>query len=428
MGELKIITKNFDVPDQHKIGVYMKGGGYEVARKVFDELKPDEVIEEVKKAGVRGRGGAGFPAGMKWGFIPKESKKPKYLCCNADEGEPGTFKDRYILLRDPHLMLEGILITCYAIGIHSAYIYIRGEYVKEADILQAAIDDAYEKGFFGKNIFGKGFDLEVVVHRGAGAYICGEETGLIESLEGKRGEPRLKPPFPAIVGVFQGPTVVNNVETLANIPRIMEKGGEWYASIGPERNTGTRLFAVSGHVNRPGIYELTLDVTARELVYDYCGGIRGGRKLKALIPGGSSSPCLRESQLDVQMSFDALMKAGTMGGSGAVIVLDETVSIPHFALRTIRFYKHESCGQCTPCREGVPWLEKILARIVRGEGMKGDVDLALEICDNIMGKTLCPLGDAAAMPIRGFLKQFRTEFEELIKKGKPAAEAATRAE
>ncbi|MEW6202434.1 MAG: NADH-quinone oxidoreductase subunit NuoF [bacterium] len=424
MAEIKILTKNIDVPDQDRIDVYMCGGGYEAARKVLNEYMPEAVIEEVKKSGLRGRGGAGFPAGMKWSFVPKESKLPKYLCCNADEGEPGTFKDRLLMEKDPHLLVEGIIITCFAIGIHTAFIYIRGEYVKEAEILQRAVDEAYQKGFLGNVIFGKNFNLDVIVHRGAGAYICGEETGLIESLEGKRGEPRLKPPFPAIVGAFQGPTVVNNVETLCNIPHIMEKGGEWYGAIGPERNTGTRLFAVSGHVNRPGIFELTLDVTARELIYDYAGGISGGRKLKAVVPGGSSSPCLRADEIDVQMSFDALMKVGSMAGSGAVIVMDETVCIPKIALRSLEFYAHESCGQCTPCREGVPWMMKIARRIVNGEGEKGDVDLMLEICENILGRTLCPLGDAAAMPTKGYLTKFREEFEEHIRMKKCKVQSA----
>ena len=415
MPELKLITKNHDVPDQQRMEVYMRGGGYEVARKVLNDYTAEAVIEEVKKSGIRGRGGAGFPAGMKWSFVPKESKIPKYLCCNADEGEPGTFKDRILMAKDPHLLIEGIIIACYAIGIHTAFTYIRGEYVRETNIMQRAVDEAYEKGFLGKRIFGKDFDLELIIHRGAGAYICGEETGLIESLEGKRGEPRLKPPFPAIVGVFQGPTVVNNVETLCSIPIIMEKGGEWYASIGLERNTGTRIFCICGHVNRPGIYELTMDITARELIYDYAGGIIGSKKLKAFIPGGSSSPCLRAEDADIQMSFDALAKAGSMAGSGAVIVIDETVCIPQIALRTLEFYEHESCGQCTPCREGVPWLTKIARRIVRGEGEESDIDMMLEICGNIMGRTLCPFGDAATMPTKGFIVKFREEFEEHIR-------------
>ncbi|MEW5944903.1 MAG: NADH-quinone oxidoreductase subunit NuoF [bacterium] len=418
MPELKLISANFDVPGRSGIEVYIRGGGYRAARRAFDALTPEQVIEEVKKSGLRGRGGAGFPAGLKWSFVPRESALPKYLCCNADEGEPGTFKDRLIMLKDPHLLIEGIIIACYAIGIHTAFVYVRGEYVAEAAALQRAVDEAYAGGFLGANLFNKDFALDVLVHRGAGAYICGEETGLIESLEGKRGNPRLKPPFPALVGAFQGPTVVNNVETLANVPMIIEKGGEWYAAIGPEKNTGTRLFAVSGHVNKPGVYELTMDVTARELIYDYCGGVSGAGKLKAFIPGGSSSPCLTADEVDVQMSFDALMKAGSMGGSGAVIVLNDTVDIPKLALRTLKFYEHESCGQCTPCREGLPWLVKILTRMLDGRGAPGDVDLMLEICDSIFGKTFCPLGDAAAMPTRGFLMKFRGEFEELTAGGK----------
>lgn len=418
MPELKIITKNIDVPDQNRIDVYMKSGGYEMARKAMNEFTPEQIIDEVKKSGLRGRGGAGFPAGMKWSFIPKESKLPKYLCCNADEGEPGTFKDRVIMEKDPHLLIEGIIITCFTLNVHAAYIYIRGEFVKAADTLDAAIDEAYEKGFLGKNIFGKGFDLDCTVHRGAGAYICGEETGLIESLEGKRGEPRLKPPFPAIVGAFQGPTVVNNVETLAAIPRIIEKGGEWYATIGSERNTGTRLFGVSGHVVKPGVYELPMGTPLREIIFEYAGGVRGGKAIKAITPGGLSAPPLGPDQLDTPMDFDTLAKLGSMAGSGGVIVMDETTCLVRVLRRLLEFYSHESCGQCTPCREGVPWLLKIARRMEKGMGREGDIDLMLDICDNIMGKTLCPLGDAAAMPTAGFLKKFRSEYEYHIREKK----------
>ena len=414
--ELKILKRNMDVPDQHTLAVAMQNGAYEQLKKVL-EMKPEEVIEEVKSSGLRGRGGAGFPAGLKWSFVPKEAEKPKYMCVNADEGEPGTFKDRVIMEKDPHLLLEGILIACFAIGIRDAYIYIRGEFVKPANVLQKAIDDAYEKNLIGENILGKEFNCHITVHRGAGAYVCGEETGLIESLEGKRGQPRVKPPFPAIVGAFQGPTVVNNVETLSNVPRIIEKGAEWYSGIGSEKNAGTRLFGVSGHVNKPGIYELPMGTPLGEII-EMAGGVREGRAIKAIIPGGSSAPALTPDQLDTKMDFDTLMGLGSMAGSGGVIVMDETTSLVRVLTRLLEFYAHESCGQCTPCREGVAWLKKIMQRVERGGGELSDIDLMLDICGNIMGNTLCPLGDAAAMPTRGFLTKFRAEFEEHIKSGK----------
>jgi NADH-quinone oxidoreductase subunit F len=412
---MKVVTRNMDVPDQHTIAVAMQNGAYEQLKKAL-EMTPDAIIEEVKKSGLRGRGGAGFPAGLKWSFVPKQAPKPKYMCVNADEGEPGTFKDRVIMSKDPHLLVEGILIACYAIGIRDAYIYIRGEFVEPANILQKAIDEAYEKGFIGENILGKDFTCHITVHRGAGAYVCGEETGLIESLEGKRGQPRLKPPFPAVVGAFQGPTVVNNVETLANVPRIFEHGADWFAAIGVEKNSGTRLFGISGHVNKPGVYELPMGTPIRELI-ELAGGVRGGRKIKAVVPGGSSAPALTPDQLDTQMSFDALGAIGSMGGSGGVIVMDETTNLVCVLTRLLEFYAHESCGQCTPCREGVAWLKKIMQRIRRGQGKIEDIDLMLEVAGNIMGNTLCPLGDAAAMPTRGFLTKFRAEFEAFIKSG-----------
>lgn len=413
--EVKTITRNMHDPDLPRLQTALKYGAYQQLRKAFG-MAPADIIEEMKKSGLRGRGGAGFPAGMKWSFVPKESAKPKYMCVNADEGEPGTFKDRVIMEKDPHLMIEGILIACYTIGIHHAYIYIRGEFVKPADILQEAIDEAYEKNYCGKNILGSGFDCDITVHRGAGAYVCGEETGLIESLEGKRGQPRLKPPFPAIVGAFQGPTVVNNVETLANVPRILEKGAEWFASIGSEKNTGTRLFGISGHVKKPGIYELPMGTLLKDIL-DLVGGVRDGHKLKAIIPGGSSAPVLRPDQLDTKMDFDTLGKLGSMAGSGGVIVIDDSACIVRITRRLLEFYSHESCGQCTPCREGVNWLKKIVCRIEKGKGRLEDIDLMLDICNNIKGFTLCPLGDAAAMPTEGFLKTFRAEFEEHITSG-----------
>ncbi len=409
---IQIITPWFD---KTSIEDYVKAGGYKAAEKALKQMKPEQIIEEVKKANLRGRGGAGFPAGLKWSFVPKETDKPKYLCVNADEGEPGTFKDKYIIDRCPHLLLEGIIIASYAVGIHTAYIYIRGEYHNYALKLEKAIEEAYAKGFLGKNIFGTDFNLDVYVHRGAGAYVCGEETALIESLEGKRGNPRIKPPFPAQVGLFLCPTVVNNVETLSYVPSIIDKGGEWFASIGVEKNGGTKLFAVSGHVKKPGIYELPMGITLRELIYEYAGGIRENRRLKAVIPGGSSAPVLTPEEIDVPLDFDSMMKAGSMLGSGAVMVLDETTCMVEVLKVITRFYAHESCGQCTPCRHGTSWMAKIVERIARGEGRPSDADLLLDIARNMMGKTVCPLADAAAMPVIAIVNKFRAEIEEHIR-------------
>jgi len=358
----KILTKDFDVKHLFKIDEYMKKGGYKTLTRVLKELKPEDVMSEVKAAHLRGRGGAGFPAGVKWGFVPKDVDKPKYLCVNADEGEPGTFKDRYIMTHNPHLLLEGIVMTCFAVGIHTAYIYIRGEYENMAVRLENAISEAEAKGFIGKNILKTGFDLNVTVHRGAGAYICGEETALLESLEGKRGNPRLKPPFPAAVGLFQNPTVINNVETLSNVPCIMEKGADWFVKQGLSEDGGTRLFGVSGKVKKPGVYELPVGTSLKELVYTYAGGIKSGKKLKAVIPGGMSSPILKPDEIDISMDCASLMKADSMLGSGAVIVLDEDVPIIDVLRKVTQFYSHESCGQCTPCRIGNSWINKIVYR------------------------------------------------------------------
>ena len=393
--------------------------GYTAMKKAF-EMSADDIITEVKKAGVRGRGGAGFPAGMKWGFIPKQSAKPKYMVCNADESEPGTFKDRDIMRYTPHLLLEGIAIGSYAIGAHTAYIYIRGEYVREAKLLNEALDEAYRAGYLGKNIMGSGFDLDITVHRGAGAYICGEETALLNSLEGKRGEPRVKPPFPALVGAFGGPTIINNVETLANVPFILNRGGDWFAKLGRiEKSGGTRLFGISGHVKKPGIYELPAgSVTVRELIYDYGHGILNDKKLKAVIPGGSSCPVMTADEIDVIHDIDPIMKAGTMMGSAGVIVISEEMCIVRFLARIVKFYAHESCGQCTPCREGMVWMEEIIERIEHGKGSMQDLDLLLDITDNILGKTLCALGDAGAMPVASFINKFRADFEAHIRGGK----------
>jgi NADH-quinone oxidoreductase subunit F len=383
-------------------------------------MDPADVIDEVKKSGLRGRGGAGFPTGVKWGFVPKDLPKEKYLICNADESEPGTFKDREIIHVDPHLLLEGIIISCYAIGSHTAYIYIRGEFHREAQFLLNAIGEAYGKGYLGEDILDSGFSIDVHVHRGAGAYICGEETALIESIEGKRGQPRLKPPFPAVVGVFGCPTVVNNVETLACVPRIIERGGAWYAEIGTERSTGPKLFSVSGHVNKPGVYEVPLGTTFREIIFEICGGIRDGRELKAFIPGGSSCPILPADKVDIGSDFESVAEAGSMLGSGGLIVMDETVDMVWALENLLAFYSHESCGQCTPCREGSDWALDVVRRIRRGYGRPEDLDTLLRIARFAsQGMTICPLGDAFCEPIRSFLNHFRHEFEAAIEAAKP---------
>lgn len=406
--------------ESRPLSYYLKEmNGYTALKKALG-MTPDAIIEEMKKANLRGRGGAGFPAGVKWGFIPKQSAKPKYLVCNADESEPGTFKDRDIMRYTPHLLLEGMAIASHAIGANCAYIYIRGEYVREAKLLNEAIEEAYRAGYLGTNILGSNFHLDITVHRGAGAYICGEETALLDSLEGKRGEPRVKPPFPALVGAFGGPTIVNNVETLANVPFIVNRGGEWFAKLGKiEKSGGTRLFGVSGHVKKPGIYELPSgSVTLRQLIYDYCHGILNDKKLKAVIPGGSSCPVLTADEIDVIADVDPLMKVGSMMGSAGVIVISEDMCIVRFLSRVVKFYAHESCGQCTPCREGVRWMEEIIDRIEHGKGHEKDINMLLQISDNILGKTLCALGDAAAMPVASFVKKFRADFEAHIRGGK----------
>lgn len=395
--------------------------GYKVAQKVLAEFTPDQVIDEVKKANIRGRGGAGFPMGMKWSFIPKNVDKPKYLVCNADESEPGTCKDRQIIRYTPHALIEGLLIGSYAIGCAHAYIYIRGEYAREAKLLQEAIDGAYAKGYLGKNILGSKFSLDVTIHRGAGAYICGEETGLLNSLEGKRGEPRVKPPFPAVSGAFACPTAVNNVESIASVPFIMRMGGDNFAKLGKiDKSGGTRLISLSGHVNKPGVYEIQAgSMTLRQIIDQLGGGVLGGRKLKAVIPGGSSAPVLTADEIDVVYDVEPLMKVGTMMGSAAIMVCDETTDMVKLLLRITKFYAHESCGQCTPCREGCQWMENILHRLVHnhheGKAKPSDIDLLVDVAGNIGGKTLCALGDAAAGPVISFVKKFRPEFERLVK-------------
>jgi len=404
----KLVSRLWNVPDSFTLRIAKEHGAYSRLQKAL-QMKPEAIIDEVKRSNLRGQGGAGFPTGMKWGFVPKQSDKARYLCVNADEGEPGTFKDRQIIEKDPHILLEGIAITCYAVGLPVAYIYIRGEFFYGKKVLDQAIAEAYKAGLLGKNILGSGFNLEVYTHPGAGAYICGEETSLLNSLEGKNGWPRIKPPFPAVVGLFGGPTVINNVETISYVPYIIEKGAEWFAGQGVERNGGNKLFALSGHIAKPGVYELPMGTNLKSLIYDVGGGVKGGKKLKAVIPGGSSTPVLKADELDVSLDFESMAKAGTMLGSGAVIVLDEDTDICNVLYITARFYAHESCGQCTPCREGTRWMYLICKRLHEGKGRPGDLDLLVDIASKIEGKTVCPLGAAAAMPVRGFVKKFREE-------------------
>jgi NADH-quinone oxidoreductase subunit F len=414
-----VLLRARGVANSRDINTYLQAGGWEGFKKALS-MPPEAVTQEVIDSELRGRGGAGFPTGRKWSFVPKDHPGPKYLICNADESEPGTFKDRELIEYDPQMVIEGIAIASYAIGAHTAYIYIRGEFYRWARILEEAIEQARAHGFLGKDILNSGYDLEIWVHRGAGAYICGEETALIESLEGKRGFPRLKPPFPAVVGVFGKPTVVNNVETLACLPHIMTRGAKWFSSIGRPRNTGPKLFCVSGHVNRPGVFELPLGVTFREIIFEHAGGIRNGRKLKAFFPGGSSSPVLTADEVDVLADFDSCAAAGTMLGSGAVIVMDDTVDMVEVGRNLAHFYAHESCGQCTPCREGSDWCLDILTRLVQGYGHPSDPDQLLRICRFAsQGMTICPLGDAFSLPISSLVRKFRQEFEAAVARAKP---------
>ena len=395
---------------------YVASGGYLAAKKALS-LKPEQIIDEVSRSNLRGLGGAGFPTARKWSFIPKNSPKPKYLVVNGDEGEPGTFKDRYILERDPHALLEGMIIAAYAIGSHKAYVYIRGEYFRSAQRFGRAVMEAYDHGWLGPNIQGSGFDLNVVIHRGAGAYICGEETALLTSLEGGKGFPKLKPPFPAISGLFQCPTIVNNVETLACVPFILREGADRFAGIGTPKQGGTRLFCVCGHVNRPGVYEAPVSVTLRELIEGHARGVRGGRKLKAVIPGGISAKVLTAAEIDVSMDFDSLAAAGSMAGSGGVIVMDDTTCMLEALQSASKFFAHESCGQCSPCREGTGWVYRIMRRISEGKGRLQDLDDLLAIARDMEGKTICVFADAAAWPIQSYITKFREEFEEHIRTG-----------
>ncbi len=410
-----MLLKRINIPHATDIAVAMAHDAYTAVPLAYG-MRPVDVIDEVKRSGLRGRGGAGFPTGVKWGFTAIDPKTPKYLICNADEGEPGTFKDRFILEGDPHLLIEGMLIAAYAIGAERGFIYLRGEYPAAADILRQAIAQAYANGLLGENILGKGVRFDLTVHRGAGAYICGEETSLIESLEGKRGQPRIRPPFPANAGAWGKPTVVNNVETLANVPFIIAFSSDVYAKTGTEGSPGTKIFCVSGAVNMPGGYELPLGTTLREIIETYAGGVRGGRRLKAVIPGGASTPLLTAKHLDVKMDFNSLLAAGSMLGSGAIIVMDDTTCMVHATAVLVRFFEHESCGKCTPCREGTGWLHKVYSRMLRGDGRAGDVELLLSICGKMKGKCFCPLGEGAIQPVLSSIKHFRGEYEQCVRK------------
>jgi len=421
--EVKILSAKFDIEDSHKLEIAKQHGAYTTIDKLF-AMKPEEVIDEVKRSGLRGRGGAGFPAGVKWGFLPKNTGKPVYLTVNSDESEPATFKDRYILVKDPHMMIEGIIICSYAIGSHDTYIYIRGEYTSQVKALQAAIDEAYEAGYLGDTVAGHDFKLNVTVHRGAGAYICGEETALLESVEGKKGQPRSKPPFPAVAGLYGCPTIINNVQSIASLPFIIENGAEAYSAYGTEKSTGTHLFGISGHVEKPGMYELPLGLPLLEVIDKIAGGVWKKRELKGVIPGGSSTPVLTPEEAEtVTLDYESMAEHKTMFGSGGIVVLDETVDIVKLVENLISFYHHESCGQCTPCREGLGWMLKIMKKIIRGEGELSDIDLLSELCDNIELKTVCVLSAACTMPVRSYLNKFRHEFVAYVAENSPQPEA-----
>jgi NADH-quinone oxidoreductase subunit F len=439
-----VVTGRFGNDDAKKISVYESLGGYKTLRKALG-MKREQLLEEVKKSNLRGRGGAGFPTGIKWGFVPKGAEKV-HLVCNCDESEPGTCKDRELVYWDPHLLIEGMIISAYVLGATHNYIYIRGEMMREYVVLQEAVKEAYKKGYLGKSVLGRNVQCELTVHRGAGAYICGEETALLNSLEGLRGQPRLKPPFPAVKGLFGNPTIVNNVETLMNIPSIVDKGGEWFAGLGVGRSGGTRIVCVSGHVEKPGVYELPMTITFNELINDVCGGVWKGRKVKGVIPGGSSMPPLTIYELDVPVEFDALMtderikpcevrpgrnfdmgggrELRTMAGSGGIVVFDDHTDVVKLCWRVMKFYQHESCGQCTPCREGTGWLQKVSKRLADGKGKAGDTDLLCDIANGIAGNSICALGEAAAWPMMGFVTKWREDFlakEAAAAKGGEAA-------
>ncbi len=412
-----IVLRDVEIPNIADFEVYQQHGGYQALRMALKEKSPADIVTMVRDAGLRGRGGAGFPTGVKWGFLPK-GVYPRYLLCNCDESEPGTFNNHQIIDRNPHQLIEGIIISSYAIECHTAYIYTRGEFATASRTLEHAVAQAYASGFLGKNILGSGFDLDIYVHRGAGAYICGEETALMESLEGKIGQPRLKPPFPAVEGFYARPTIINNVETLMNVPPIVEKGVDWYRSFGTEKSPGTKAFSLCGHVNKPGNYELPFGVTLRELIYNpaYGGGMREDRPVKIVVPGGASAPWMTGDQLDVPLDYESLAAAGTMLGSGGVIVLNDTVSAPHVAYKFDEFFKHESCGKCTPCREGTYWLVHVLDRMIeQGQPQPDDIPVLHDIYKQIAGNCLCLLGESAVMPIKSAMALFPDEFESLVR-------------
>ena len=410
--ETPLISARWGIKDSRKIDVYLKNGGYKALEKVLKQMTPEAIIDEVKKSSLRGRGGAGFPTGMKWSFVPKDSPKARYVICNADEAEPGTCKDRPLMEMDPHQLIEGMIIAGRAIGSHRGFIYMRGEYRYIQALVDDAIAEAYERGYLGKNILESGFDYDLLVHTGAGAYECGEESALMESLEGKRGYPRIKPPFPAVVGLYGCPTIINNVETLSAVPSIINEGGEAYANRGTPKNGGTRLLCVSGHVNKPGIYEIPLGLNMKKFIYEMAGGIPDGKKLKAVIPGGSSCPIMSAEEIDIPMDYDSVAKAGSMLGSGGMVVMDEDTCMVDMARRIMHFYAHESCGWCIPCREGTSWLRKMLDRFHEGLGRSEDIDLVGELSRNMLGRTFCPLGDAAALPTISIVEKWRNEFED----------------
>ena len=420
----KVLLQHAEHPDSTSLDFYLGHGGYEGARRALREHEPDQVIDLVKESNLRGRGGAGFPCGLKWSFVPKTTRKPRYLVINADESEPGTFKDRVLLEKDPHQIIEGAIIAAHAIQAHVAYCYVRGEFTEGYRVMENAIADAYSRGILGKSVLETKFRLDITLHRGAGAYICGEETGLLSSIEGMRGLPKIKPPFPAVEGLFRCPTVINNVETLANLPHILLRGPRWFKSIGPEKSPGPKLFCLSGHIERPGTYELPMGFNLKDLIHDVGGGVWKGRRLKAVIPGGSSARVLTDAEIDVPMDFESLVQKGTMLGSGGVIVMDESTDMVDALYNILRFYHHESCGQCTPCREGTGWLTKIVGRIRAGRGRMEDLDLLLDICDRMVGKTICVLADAAAFPCESIVTKFRGEFEERIRSGPGLARKA----
>ncbi len=418
LTETKVTTALCEVDGAERIDVYEANGGYRALRKALTEMKPEDVIEEVKKSGLRGKGGAGFPAGLKWSFVPKDHPGPKYLACNADEGEPGTFKDRYLIEKNPHQVIEGCIIASYAVGISHCYIYTRGEFYLGKDRLDAAIKEAYAKGYLGSNVLGTGFNLEMVVHTGAGSYECGEETALLTSLEGDRGHPKMKPPFPATHGAWGKPTVINNVETLATVPPIIEKGANWHTSLGTEKSPGIKIVSVSGHVNKPGNYEVEYGVPTSAIINRLACGVWNDRKLKCFIPGGSSTPVLPAEKVDVPYDYESLASAGSMLGSGALIVFDETADMVRVAEVVTRFYAWESCGKCTPCREGTRWMLQIYERILNGAGRMEDLDLLLDICQGMKFKSFCPFGDAAPPIVESTIALFRDEYEDYIRNHK----------